>query len=129
MLLEDILDLPGPYALGDLRPRAKGRFYSIINYYRASEVPSELSQPLYSRAVLVRSTYQHSCSESSQDTFLRAFSDFLKFDIASEDDPDFDADGNQLKEDLASFADFLFDNFSSHVRGPLTHLSTIMLNP
>lgn len=109
--LEGIINFTGPQALAaNLRAHAKDQFYNIIDHCQAVEESEELRLP-YSRVLLVRYTYEYSRSELSQDTFLRAFFEFMDLDITAQSNLDFDADGNQLADSLATFADFLFDNF------------------
>ncbi|KAK2759095.1 hypothetical protein FQN54_003194 [Arachnomyces sp. PD_36] len=105
--LEDIINFSGPEPLAvDQRAGAKRIFYSIVTYFEG-----ETSDVAYSRPLLVRYMYEYSRSELSQDTFLRAFFDFMGLDITAEHDPDFEGDRSKLSEGLASFADFLLDNF------------------
>ncbi|PGG97452.1 hypothetical protein GX51_07315 [Blastomyces parvus] len=106
--LENIINFSGPQPLAaDQRARAKARFYSVVNHFRAAEA----SDAPYSCSLLVRYMYEYSCTELSQDTFLRTFFESMGLDIAAEHDPDFEHEENQLSGNLASFADFLLDNF------------------
>ncbi|EAS27843.3 uncharacterized protein CIMG_09047 [Coccidioides immitis RS] len=105
--LEGILNVSGPEFLPvQKRTQAKQRFYSIINYCRTEKSPDAA----YSRPLLVQYTYEYSCSELSQDTFLRAFFESIDLDVAG-GDIDFDDNGDEINEKLTSFADFLLDNF------------------
>ncbi|KAK2735650.1 hypothetical protein FQN55_002161 [Onygenales sp. PD_40] len=88
-----------------VRARAKQRFYSIIHHFKEVE-PAQRSYPGYSRALLVRYLYEYSRSEISQDMVLRAFFDAMGLDMEV-GNIDFDHDGDQLRESLASFAEFL----------------------
>ena len=105
---DNIINFSGPQPLAaDQRARAKRGFYSIVTHFRAAEI----TDAAYSRPLLLRYMYEYSLSELSQNTFLRAFFDFMGLDIAVEHDPDFEGEENQLSESLAGFADFLLDNF------------------
>ncbi|EAS37218.3 uncharacterized protein CIMG_02572 [Coccidioides immitis RS] len=80
--VEGIIDFSGPESLpADQHARAKQRFYSIIKHFRPA---LEASDVAYSRPFLVRYTYEYSRSELSQDTFLRAFFDFMGLDVAGD---------------------------------------------
>ncbi|EEH38034.2 hypothetical protein PAAG_00955 [Paracoccidioides lutzii Pb01] len=97
------------------RARARRIFYSIVDYF--GPPPSDQRPSEYNRPLLVRYTYEFSRSELSQDTFLRAFFEFMKWDIAEEDEAKFNINlenetmKNELHTNLTLFADFLFDNF------------------
>ncbi|EQL29810.1 hypothetical protein BDFG_07621 [Blastomyces dermatitidis ATCC 26199] len=109
--LEGIINFSGPQPFAaDQRARAQRRFYSIINHFDITDNSRRVG---YRRPLLVRYTYEYSRSELSQDIFLRAFFEFMKVDVAGEEDIDFDDEGleNQLGKNLITFADFLLDNF------------------
>lgn len=98
------------------RARAKRIFYSIIDHF-GPVPPGGRRASEYSRPLLVRYTYEFSRSELSKDTFLRAFFEFMGWDIAEEDEAklninlDNEAVEHELHANLDLFADFLFDNF------------------
>ncbi|KAM5445468.1 hypothetical protein MaudCBS49596_007452 [Microsporum audouinii] len=94
----------------EVRSQATCRFYSIVEYCRAEELATG-SRLTYSHALLIRCTYEYSRSEASKDRFLRAFFESMRMDIAIGKDPDFTSQGNQLRENLTVFAEFLLDNF------------------
>nr|KMM63939.1 hypothetical protein CPAG_00291 [Coccidioides posadasii RMSCC 3488] len=109
--LEGIINFSGPKPFAvDERAGARRRFYDIINHFDTTDNDKRVG---YRRPRFVRYTYEYSRSELSQDTFLRAFFEFMKLDVAGEEDIDFlDEDvENQLGKNLITFADFLLDNF------------------
>ncbi|PGH05578.1 hypothetical protein AJ79_06745 [Helicocarpus griseus UAMH5409] len=104
--LETILNFAGPQALpADQRAPARRKFYAIINHCRAAETLNPDGS--YSRSLLIRYTYEYARSELSQDTFLRAFFAIMDLD----EDLDLTQEGDQLREKLADFAEFLMENF------------------
>lgn len=110
--LEGIINFSGPQPFGvDQRARARRRFYSIINHFDKTD--NSRRRVGYRRPLLVRYTYEYSRSELSQDTFLRSFFEFMKVDVAGEEYIDFDDEGLEIQvgKNLATFADFLLDNF------------------
>ncbi|WEW54911.1 hypothetical protein PRK78_000338 [Emydomyces testavorans] len=109
--LEGSINSFSPQSLAaDQRVQAQDRFYNIINHF---DVTDRTTRVGYSPPLLIRYTYEYSRSELSKDTFLGAFFEFMRLDITSEEDIDFDDEDleNQLGKDLTSFADFLLDNF------------------
>ncbi|ODH33668.1 hypothetical protein ACO22_03286 [Paracoccidioides brasiliensis] len=114
--LEGIINVSasGPL-IATQRARARRIFYSIVDSF--GPPPSNQRPSEYSRPLLVRYTYEFSRSELSQDTFLRAFFEFMKWDIAEADEAKFninlenEAVKHELHTNLNLFADFLFDNF------------------
>ncbi|EEQ28696.1 hypothetical protein McanMca71_001230 [Microsporum canis] len=101
----------------EVRSQATCRFYSIVEYCRAEELATG-SRLTYSHALLIRCTYEYSRSEASKDRFLRAFFESMRMDIAIGKDPDFTSQGNQLRENLTAFAEFLLDNFFIPLKVP-----------
>ncbi|TPX24826.1 hypothetical protein DIZ76_010270 [Coccidioides immitis] len=128
--LEGIINFSGPKPFAvDERAGARRRFYDIINHFDTTDNDKRVG---YRRPRLVRYTYEYSRSELSQDTFLRAFFEFMKLDVAGEEDIDFlDEDlENQLGKNLITFADFLLDNFFLPrlvpIHCPVRHLLTFL---
>ncbi|KAK0744800.1 hypothetical protein B0T21DRAFT_325688 [Apiosordaria backusii] len=93
----------------DLRDQARRKFYRIISYFEATESRSDRARGYYNRPLLVRLTYDYSCSEKSQDIFLRAFFQSVVLPINGEDDIDFS--NTELETAVVRFAEHLFDNF------------------
>ncbi|KAK2785867.1 hypothetical protein FQN53_007243 [Emmonsiellopsis sp. PD_33] len=115
--LEGVLNFSRPHPLpADQRAHARQTFYTIINHCRDAELaappsPRQSRPTTYSRPLLVRYTYEYARSELSQDTFLAAFSASMDLDLAGDAPPDLERQGDQLGEKVASFAEFLMDNF------------------
>ncbi|KAK0735548.1 hypothetical protein B0T21DRAFT_402271 [Apiosordaria backusii] len=91
-----------------LRDQARRKFYRIINHFEATE-SSDRTGRSYNRPLLIRLTYEYSCSETSQDIYLRAFFQSVALPINGEDD-DVDFSNAELEPALVRFAEHLFDN-------------------
>ncbi|KAM5451185.1 hypothetical protein MaudCBS49596_003890 [Microsporum audouinii] len=92
-----------PWTAGQ-RSHAGERFYSIIEYFGNSINSGDKYKP----NLLIRYSYEYSRSELSRDMFLRYFFGFMRQDIYSNEDIEFD---EKLLDDVKEFADSLLDNF------------------
>jgi hypothetical protein len=106
--LEGVLDFSAEVPLStDQRARASRQFHHIVRHF---EFPAE-KRP-YSRALLVRYTYEYARSQESRDVFLRAFFQSMRLSL---DDEDVDLGDTEVETGLRSalfdFADYLLDNF------------------
>ncbi|KAK2741512.1 hypothetical protein FQN55_008264 [Onygenales sp. PD_40] len=110
--LERIINFPPHARLPEAqRIRAQTVFYSIIDHFNLSD---DESCSKYKRPLLVRYTYEYSRSDTSRDTFLRAFTESMELDITDEAlDINWDDKGieDKLRSKLMEFSDFLLDNF------------------
>lgn len=113
----------------DQRARAEHHFYEVIDRFDGPDAVVRGGKR-FSRPLLIRYTYEYLRSELSQDTFLRAFSDHLKLDIAEVSYIDFDNEdvSRQLDEGLVDFANFLVDNFFMPCTVHIRYILTISLS-
>lgn len=111
--LESIIKSSGKPFTGNQRAQAQCRFYGIINHFDVEPTTDASKTAAYRHPLLVRYTYEYSCSKLSQDTFLRVFFEFMELDATDEEDINFDDEDTeiQLGQNLTTFADFLLDNF------------------
>lgn len=93
------------------RSHASRRFYQIINHLDATEDASTYSTS-YNRPRLIRLTYEYALSEQSRNLLLQAFFRALRLDPDDAAEVTFeDGDHQQMRSDVANFADHLLDNF------------------